>query len=244
MFERLQKTIAQAGIASRRKAEEMILQGRVTVNGKLVTELGTKVDISRDHVKVDGRILRPQPHVYYALNKPQGVLSTTSDTSNRTKVTDLVKTSRRIYPAGRLDFDSDGLVILTNDGRLAKAITESGQVPKHYRVKVTGRPSQEKVERLRWGLRLKDGTRLMPCQIKVLKRREHTWYEVVLRQGRNRQIRRMFEEIGHRVMRLRRVRIGPVALEGLRPGMSRKLSRREVRKLLDSVQEKEKKTRG
>ena len=228
MQERLQKVIARAGVASRRKAEELILQGRVSVNGNVILELGTKVDAERDHVKVDGRLLRQEPFVHYAVYKPQGVLSTASETSQRPKVTDLVKTSKRVYPAGRLDFDSEGLMILTNDGSLAKNVTESGRVAKVYRVKVTRRPPREKIQRLRQGLRLADGTRLAACQIKVLKKRENTWFEITLRQGKNRQIRRMFESIGHRVMRLRRVSIGPVTLEGLKPGTSRKLSSREV----------------
>jgi len=228
MQERLQKVIAKAGIASRRKAEEIILQGRVSVNGNVIVELGTKVDPEKDHVKVDGRLLRQEALVYYAVYKPQGVLSTASDGSNRPKVTDIVKTSKRVYPAGRLDFDSEGLMILTNDGELAKNVTESGKIAKVYRVKVTRKPPREKIQRLRRGLRLVDGTQLAPCQIKLLKKRENTWFEIVLKQGRNRQIRRMFEEIGHRVMRLRRVNIGPVSLEGLRPGTSRKLTSREI----------------
>ena len=232
MQERLQKVIARAGLASRRKAEEIILQGRVSVNGSVIVELGTKVDPENDHVKVDGRLLRQEAFVYYAVYKPQGVLSTASDGSSRPKVTDLVKTLKRVYPAGRLDFDSEGLMILTNDGRLARNVTESGKVAKVYRVKVTRKPSREKIQRLRQGFRLIDGTRLAPCQIKLLKKRENTWFEIVLKQGKNRQIRRMFEEIGHRVMRLRRVSIGPVSLEGLRPGTSRKLTSREVEILL------------
>lgn len=229
--ERLQKIIARAGVTSRRKAEALISSGRVTINGKVVTRLGSKADPQRDHIKVDNRLLQSEPLVYLLLNKPQGVLCSASDERGRTVVTDLAPAWARVYPAGRLDFDSEGLVILTNDGDLASALTEAGKMEKVYRVKVCGRPSEGEISRLTRGIMCADGQQLGPCRIRPLKFANNCWYEVRLRQGRNRQIRRMFETIGHRVMRLRRTNLGPIALGDLPPGKWRLLTGREIERL-------------
>jgi pseudouridine synthase len=232
MEERLQKIIARAGIASRRKAEELISAGQVTINGKVVTQLGTRANPEKDHIKVRGKLILPEPLQYFAFHKPAGVLSAASDSGDRPVVTDYVRAGCRLYPAGRLDYNSEGLLILTNDGGLTKFITTAGKVAKVYRVKVLGRPGSDQLDLLRRGLTLSDGTGLAPCRIRHLKSGPNSWYEVRLKQGRNRQIRRMFEHIGHGVMRLRRVAIGPVRLGNLPAGKYRKLTRREIASLL------------
>ncbi|MEE8348371.1 MAG: pseudouridine synthase [Acidobacteriota bacterium] len=230
MQERLQKIVAAAGIASRRRAEQLILDGSVTVNGKTVTQLGTKADPRQDHIKVDGKLIHPEPLEYYLVNKPPGVVSSVSDPLDRPLITGLVKSRGRLYPAGRLDFQSEGLMILTNDGSLTGKITRSGEIEKRYRVKVRGEPSEEKLSRIRNGLTI-DGESFTRCKITGLKRSRNCWYEVVLRQGRNRQIRRVFEHIGHPVMRIKRIAIGPILLGDLPPGGSRKMLNKELKAL-------------
>ena len=230
MPERLQKIIAAAGIASRRKAELLILEGRVSVNGQRITQLGTKVDPGQDHVKVDGKLIRSEPLEYFIVNKPQGVLSAVSDPLRRPLVTQLVRSKKRLYPVGRLDFQSEGLMILTNDGELTRRITRAGAMEKIYQVKVRGKPTQEKLDRLSGGMRI-EGDKFAPCKITELKRARNCWFEVTLREGKNRQVRRMFEYLGHPVMRVRRTAIGPLALGKLPPGGYRKLSAREVQLL-------------
>jgi pseudouridine synthase len=230
MRERLQKIVAAAGIASRRKAEELIRKGRVSVNDQTVTQLGTKVDPQKDRIKVDGRLIRPEPLEYFMVNKPQGVLSAVSDPSKRPLVTDLVRSPRRLYPVGRLDFQSEGLMILTNDGALTRKITRAGTMEKIYKVKVRGQPAQEQLDRLCVGITV-EGEKFSRCRIAELKKARNCWFEVVLREGKNRQIRRMFEHIGHPVMRVRRMAIGGVTLGDLKPGASRKLTSREVQLL-------------
>lgn len=242
MKERLQKVIARAGVASRRKAEQLIRQGRVIVNGKVVTELGFRVEPEDDSVKVDGKRIHPEKLQYYIVNKPAGVLSAAADPSGRPVVTDLVKSSCRLYPAGRLDWNSEGLILLTNDGELTRSVTRCGTLEKRYRVKVLGRPSPEKLQRLRLGIRL-EGEKLAPCEIKLLKPGDNSWYQVVLRQGRNRQIRRMFAAIGHPVMRLKRFAIGPIRLGRLRPGDFRALAESELRVLRWAVESRPKRGR-
>ncbi len=234
-LERLQKIIARAGVASRRKAEELIRQGRVTVNGRQVTELGVKADPHRDHIKVDGRLLQPEPLVYFAVHKPAGVLSAVSDPEGRRVVTELVPCRFRLYPAGRLDYESEGLMVLTNDGGMARGLTRAGTLPKVYQVKVAGRPAEARLDLLRRGLSLSEHETFAPCTIRCLKDAPNMWFEVVLREGRNRQIRRMFEAIGCWVMRLRRVAIGPLTLAGLKPGQWRELTEREVHQLRQAM---------
>jgi pseudouridine synthase len=237
MEERLQKILAAAGVASRRKAEQLILDGHVRVNGHTVTQLGTKADSRLDHIKVDGRLIHPEPLEYYLVNKPPGVLSSVSDPLKRPLVTGLVKSRCRLYPAGRLDFQSEGLMILTNDGSLTGKITRSGFLEKRYRVKVQGQPSEEKLSQLRKGVTI-DGESFSRCRISVLKKSSNSWCEVFLRQGKNRQIRRMFGHVGHPVMRIRRTAIGPLNLGDLPPGGSRKMLAKEVKALMED------KTRG
>ena len=242
-MERLQKIIARAGIASRRKAEELILAGEVELNGRVVRQLGVRADSLRDHIRVNGKRIQPQSLEYYALNKPRAVVSSVRDEKGRRTVTDLVQASVRLYPAGRLDYESEGLIILTNDGDLSRRLTKAGQVPKHYLVKVRGQPSEKVLDRLRSGIRLSEG-RLAPCQIRLVKPGNNSWLTVTLRQGRYRQIRRMFESIRHPVMRLRRVSIGSLKLGNLKPGESRQLSPAEVRKLYSSLRPSPRSGRG
>ncbi len=232
--ERLQKIISAAGIASRRKAEDMIRQGRVMVNGRIVTELGSKAVPDRDHIKVDGKLLRGRREkLYILLNKPRQVMSTVSDPQGRTKVTDLVSSRERIYPVGRLDFNTEGLILLTNDGEFARIVSGAGNhLPKVYHVKVRRAPDEEALNRLRAGIRLRDGSRLARCRIRPLKEGNNSWFEVTLTQGKNRQIREMFEAIGNPVMKLRRTKIGFLTDRGLAPGQFRALTSAEVERIL------------
>ena len=230
MQERLQKILAHAGIASRRKAEEMIQQGRVSVNGHIVSELGSKADPEHDIIKVDARKIRlHQRRIYVLLNKPKNVMSTSSDPEGRPTVVDYIKDriKERVYPVGRLDFASEGLLILTNDGEFTKSMTRAGVVPKVYHVKVSGHPVEQDLVRLRRGI-FYSGERLAPCEIESLKAGENPWYIVTLHQGRNQQIRNMFLAVGHPVEKLRRVRIGSLEDAKLTPGHWRYLTDEEV----------------
>ena len=229
MQERLQKILAHAGIASRRKAEEIIEQGRVTVNGKVVTELGTRADSATDAIRVDGKRIRISSHfIYVLLNKPKNVMSTSSDPQDRPTVMEYVdNVKERIYPVGRLDFGSEGLLILTNDGEFTKWMTKAGVIPKVYHVKIAGRPEASLLAKLRRGIFL-DGERLAPCEITPLKEGDNPWYEVTLHQGRNQQIRKMFGVSGHPVEKLRRVRIGFLEDRKLKIGAWRYLNEKEV----------------
>ncbi len=233
-IERLQKIMASAGVASRRKAEEYILTGRVSVNGEIVTELGSKADLATDHIKVDGKLLRePERHVYLMLNKPKGYVTTASDPEGRPTVMDLVaKIKARIYPIGRLDYASEGLLLFTNDGDLANYLTKAAShVPKTYVVKVAGVPDERELDKIREGLNIGDGKgRTAPAPVKMIKEGDNPWFEITLIEGRNRQIRKMFERIGHHVEKIRRVRYGPLALD-VPPGVSRALTLEEVAKL-------------
>jgi 23S rRNA pseudouridine2605 synthase len=234
--ERLQKIIAGAGLASRRKAEELILQGRVSINGKKVTELGTRADPENDHIKVDGKLVHAvRRRIYILLNKPKQVVSTLSDPQGRVKVIDLVKVKERIYPVGRLDYETEGLILLTNDGNFAKIASRAGEaLPKHYEVKVRSSPEEDVLKRLRDGIRLKDGTKLARCRIIPVKQGNNSWFEVILTQGRNREIREMFTAVGHPVMKLRRTRIGFLTDKGIAPGEYRFLTEAEVARILRS----------
>jgi 23S rRNA pseudouridine2605 synthase len=229
MPERLQKILAHAGIASRRKAEEYIQLGRVSVNGKIVTELGTRADPAADIIKVDGKRIRIDDRfVYVLLNKPRNVMSTTTDPEDRPTVMDYVANVKaRIYPVGRLDFASEGLILLTNDGDFTKWMTKAGIVPKVYRVKLAGKPDEKVLAGLRRGIFL-DGKRLASCEIVLVKEGENPWYEVTLHQGRNQQIRRMFVVSGHPVEKLRRVKIGFLEDKQLKAGEWRYLTAEEV----------------
>lgn len=240
---RIQKLIASSGLSSRRQAEDWIREGRVEVNGR-VAVLGTRADPERDSVKVDGRRVRPPSgaRTYLLLNKPKGYVTAVSDPSRRDTVLDLVPRAlrRAIKPVGRLDVQTEGLLLLTDDGDLARLVTHpSVGCPKEYLVKVSGVPGDEKLARLRAGIHL-DGVRTRPCEIRRLRTTEargegNAWLSVVLKEGRSRQIRRMFESIGHPVSKLRRVAIGPVRDERLPLGAVRALSPREVELLRRSL---------
>ncbi len=235
MTERLQKLIAQAGIASRRAAEELIKAGEVTVNGE-IAELGTKADPETDHIKVRGKLINPklqsQQHAYILLNKPKGVLSSASDPEGRTLVTDLVKGQGKLHPVGRLDFNTEGLIILTNDGEFTNKVAGSKTIPKVYLVKTKGLPTEVAIRKLSRGVRLDDGFKTAPAEIKTLKPTEKNgWYEVTLYEGHNQQIRKMFDSVGHSVVKLKRIRIGQITDAGLPTGRSRKLTEAELKSL-------------
>lgn len=288
--ERLQKIIAAAGIASRRKAEEMIASGLVEVNGKTVTELGTKADPEHDHIRVNGKLLHgAERQVYLLMNKPKGYVTTASDPEGRPTVMDLLRgIHARVYPVGRLDYGSEGLLILTNDGDLAYKLTKAAShVPKVYLVKVAGKPDEVGLEKIRRGLMIPAGSnpravsderqatestsaagltdrnsrsrffdsgdetasrfksfarndknkgvrakrvKTAPAGVRIIREGDNPWYEVTLTEGKNRQIRKMFEEIGHHVEKIKRVRYGPLNLD-VPPGEFRRLSLGEIAKL-------------
>ncbi|MDP9268006.1 MAG: pseudouridine synthase [Acidobacteriota bacterium] len=246
--ERLQKIIAAAGIASRRKAEELITQGRVSVNGAIVSTLGAKADIENDHIKVDGKAVHlPERNVYLLLHKPKGYVTTVSDPEGRPTVMELVRSKARLFPVGRLDWNTEGLLLLTNDGDLTAKLTHaSTHVPKTYLVKVAGNPTLAEIEKLREGVMIGgEGdpvpgklhrVRTAPAKIREVREGDNPWYEVTLIEGRNRQIRRMFEAIGHHVEKIKRVRYGPFELD-VPPGESRPLRPHEVEKLKSYVSE-------
>lgn len=236
MQERLQKLIAQAGIASRRASEQIILAGEVTVNGEIVTELGTKADPEVDHIKVRGRLintkLQNRSNVYVLVNKPKGYLSSAADPEGRKLVTDLVKGKGRLYPVGRLDYNTEGLIILTNDGNFTNHVASSKTIPKVYEVKVKGLPNANALNKLRRGIGLEDGFKTAPAEIKDLKPTDKNgWYELTLYEGHNQQIRKMFDAVGHSVVKLRRTKIGGVVDPYLKTGQSRDLTPDEVKSL-------------
>src|SRR6266545_8205388 len=239
MQQRLQKLIAAAGIASRRHAEELIAAGQVSVNGRTVTELGVKANPQTDHIKVKGRLINPllqkHEHVYVLLNKPKGYLSSMADPKGRPLVIELIPSSLgRLHPVGRLDFNTEGLLLLTNDGEFTNLVTSArNRIPKVYEVKVKGVPPEEAIERLRRGVVLDDGTRTAPAEIRKVEETDtNAWFEVTLQEGRNQQIRRMFDSVGHSVLKLRRVRIGFLRDERLGTGAWRLLTEEEVIRLL------------
>jgi len=231
MSERLQKILAHAGVASRRKAEDLIREGRVRVNGHVVQQMGVSADARKDTITVDGqRIRKVRRLVYIVLNKPRNVMTTLNDPGGRPTVCDIIGEAFgdvRLYPVGRLDFASEGLLILTNDGDFTRMMTRAGGAPKVYGVKVSGTPSASAMDRLRKGIQLPDLS-CSPCEIRTVSQDSNSWFEITLHEGRNRQIRRMFEAIGHRVMKLRRTRIGFLSAPTLKPGEWRNLGSREV----------------
>jgi len=280
--ERLQKIIAAAGIASRRGAEKLISSGAVSVNGKMVTELGTKADPEHDHIRVNGKLLHgAERPIYLLMNKPKGYVTTVSDPERRPTVMDLLRGIRvRVYPVGRLDYASEGLLLLSNDGELAnKLMKAASHVPKVYLVKVAGTPNEAGLEKIRRGLSIPTERRFIPkshrndsrdteeretddqprndqgprdeksknpkrygntkreqrvktgpAKVRLIREADNPWYELTLTEGRNRQIRRMFEEIGHHVEKIKRVRYGPLTLD-VPPGEFRRLSIGEIEKL-------------
>jgi len=229
--ERLQKILSQAGIASRRAAEQIILEGRVQVNGQVVTELGTRADLDRDHVRVDGKLLHGrEAQRYFILNKPRGYVTTLDDPEGRPTVMQLLGQDKqkkiigehsqmpRLYPVGRLDYLSEGLLLMTNDGELANSLSKAAAgVLKTYLVKVSGKPSDQAIDQLRRGIMIdrgrmqeqrRDRVMTMPSQISQVRGGDNPWFEVTLTEGRNRQLRKMFEEIGHHVEKIRRIGYG------------------------------------
>jgi 23S rRNA pseudouridine2605 synthase len=248
--ERLQKILARAGIASRRKAEQYIAEGRVRVNGETVTELGSKADPVRDHIRVDGKLIHPAgENRYYMLNKPRGTVTTVSDPQGRPTAMDLFPRSRmHLFPVGRLDYASDGLLLVTNDGAWANALTRAASgVEKTYLVKVSGTPAETGLEKLRRGVSIPLGepgrssgkrVRTAPAKIRLFRAGDNPWYEVVITEGRNRQIRKMFEEIGHHVEKIRRIAYGPLSLD-VEPGEYRELTEKEVRSLTHAAQSRD-----
>ncbi|HMI52781.1 MAG TPA: pseudouridine synthase [Candidatus Saccharimonadales bacterium] len=232
--ERLQKIMAAAGVASRRAAEQMIAAGRVTLNGAVVTEQGTKADPEKDLICVDGSPLKRAERLqYFLLNKPKGYVTTVSDPEGRATVMELMRDCKeRVYPVGRLDYGSEGLLLMTNDGALAQKLTKAGShVPKTYRVKINGKPDGRALAALRAGvmITLEDGRKVKtsPAKIQLVKDTPNPWYEVVLIEGRNRQIRRMFLTVGFLVEKIQRVGLGPLVLD-VEPGKYRPLTVREV----------------
>ncbi len=239
---RLQKVIAASGLASRRKAEEWIAQGRVTINGKIVRELGTRVDPERDHVKVDGRHLKSvEPYAYLLLNKPKGIVSTLNDPEGRPTIEHLLRgVTLRLFPVGRLDFDTEGLMLLTNHGELAQALLHPRyHVAKVYLAKVKGVLTDEEINQLAQGVQLEDGITAPAIVKKVRKAAENSWLEVTIYEGRKHQIKRMFEVVGHPVLKLKRIKFGPLALGDLLPGEFRYLTDREANTLRGIFQYKQ-----
>ena len=236
---RLQRFLAQAGVTSRRKAEELIVGGRVKINGRVARELGVKVNPAHDKVLLDDRRVIAEPNAYVVLCKPRGYVTTLSDPEGRPTVMSLVKRERgeahRLYPVGRLDFHTDGVLLLTNDGDLANALMHPrGGVAKVYHAKLHGVVSEGQLEQLRAGVELDDGERTRPAEVmRVMQTEEgsHTWVQIVIQQGLNRQIHRMGDAIGHTVLKLSRVAYGPITAEGLRPGEWRDLKPKEIEAL-------------
>ncbi len=236
MGERLQKFLADAGVCSRRAAERMIQEGRVRVNGEVVTRMGTTVQPERDAVKVDGRRIHPRkaPYIYLLLNKPRGVVTTLSDPEGRPTVADLIPRGMpRLFPAGRLDFNSEGLLLLTDDGALARNLTHpSRKIPKLYQVKLRGRPPASAIRRLEEGIVL-DGRKTAPAEIRFIKPGPNPWYEIRVTEGRKHLVRKLFESVGHPVLKLKRTGFGHLVLRDLAPGRTRPLLPSEIEGLRD-----------
>jgi pseudouridine synthase len=232
--ERIQKILAKAGIASRREAERMVLEGRVSVNGRVIDTLGLRADPQEDAIKVDGKILtRFEPKITLLLNKPRGYLATVKDPQGRPTVMDLLKHLKwRIYPVGRLDLDAEGLLLLTNDGGLANRLAHPKfSIPRTYLVKVGGVPEEKELARLRRGVMLEDGrARVVSCFI-FRQKEKNSWIRVVVAEGRNRLVKRIFSAIGHPVLKLKRVQFGPIQLGNLPFGHFRYLTPEETAKL-------------
>jgi 23S rRNA pseudouridine2605 synthase len=242
MLERIQKIISAAGVTSRRAAEQLILDGRVRVNGQVVTELGTKADAGKDHIKVDGKLINPkQPSTYVMLNKPAGYVTTMSDPEGRPTVLNLLKGLKvRVYPVGRLDFNTEGLLLLTNDGDFAHLVTHpKHEFPKTYRAKVKGVLEDRQIAELEAGVYLDDG-RTAPAKLKKVSKEEaNSWLEITIHEGKKRQVRRMFDRVGHSVIKLKRIRTGNLLLGDLPEGAFRYLTPEEVQALKDlAVKEK------
>ncbi|MBI5193763.1 MAG: rRNA pseudouridine synthase [Nitrospirae bacterium] len=234
MLERLQKIIANSGAASRRKAEELIVDGLVTVNGNVVRELGTKADPEKDAIKVSGKLIRlPERHTYIVLNKPQGYITSMNDPEGRPIVTELLKgVKARVFPVGRLDYDTEGLLIMTDDGDLAHSLMHpSHEIAKTYLVKIKGYLEDKEMEKLETGVKLEDGL-TSPAVVRKLKKADaNSWIELTIHEGRYHQVKRMMEKVGHQVIKLIRVRYGFIELGNLPPGTFRYMTAEEVKSL-------------
>ena len=229
-MERLQKIIAQSGVASRRKAEELIKEGKVKVNGKIVTELGTKVNTS-DNIEVNNKLIEKEVKEYYLLNKPRGVITSTSDEKGRTTVTELINTSARIYPVGRLDYDTTGALLLTNDGEFANILMHpTSEVDKVYLAKLEGIIKGEQINKLKDGVMIDDMlVKASRVKLKKVNQESNTcMVEITIHEGKNHQVKRMFEAVGYHVEKLTRERIGIFQIKDLKSGQYRKLSPKEV----------------
>ena len=241
MEERLQKILAKCGIASRRQAEEMISEGLVTVNGAPAM-LGMKADLYRDHIKVRGKLIHTvESKVYLIFNKPEKCITTMSDSEGRTTVKDFMKAVKaKVFPVGRLDYNSEGLLILTNDGDVANAILHPGRkIPKTYLVKADGFLEDRDIERLEKGIKLEDGM-TAPAKVKKLKyTKANSWLEITIHEGRQRQVRRMMERVGHSVIKLKRIRINGISLGRLETGAYRFMTPEEVKRLKKEVGNKD-----
>src|SRR5262249_43739366 len=233
MQERIQKILSRAGVASRRGAERVMAEGRVSVNGVTVRELGTKADVAGDDVRVDGvRLQPPREAVYILLNKPKGAVSTRHDPEGRTTVMDLVPAVAGLFPVGRLDVTTEGLLLLTNDGAFAERVSHPRyEVPRVYRAKVHRIPGPETLERLKRGVRV-EGEMLAVDRVRVVRADNNAWLELTLHEGKHHEVRRLLEAVGHPVSKLRRVALGPLTDRGLEPGQFRQLSAAEVQALL------------
>ncbi|MCM3762937.1 rRNA pseudouridine synthase [Alkalihalobacillus oceani] len=233
-MERLQKIIAQAGIASRRKAEQLIMEGKVKVNGEVVRELGVKASANKDQIEVEGIPIDREEPVYFLLYKPSGVISSVKDEKGRKVVTDFLEVEQRVFPVGRLDYDTSGLLLLTNDGEFANYLMHPKfKIDKVYVAKVKGIPTREALKRLQQGVRLDDG-KTAPAKVKLMsidKKKQTAIVRITIHEGRNRQVRRMFEAIGHPVMKLKREEYGFLNLRGMNPGDVRPLKPIEVKHL-------------
>jgi pseudouridine synthase len=230
--ERLQKILSRVGVASRRAAERAILEGRVQVNGKLVTEMGSKADLQTDDIRFDGKRLRPPASpAYFLLYKPKGVVSTRHDPEGRMTVMDLVPRTAGLFPVGRLDLTTEGLILLTNDGAFAERVAHPRyEVPRVYHAKVRGVPDERTLQRIRGGVRV-EGEQLAADRVRVIERDKHAWLEVVLHEGKQHGVKRLLEAVGHPVSKLKRVAIGALTTRGLKPGAFRALTPQEVRRL-------------
>ena len=229
-MERLQKVIAESGYTSRRKAEELIVKGKVKVNGKVVTELGTKVS-DKDEIEIDNKILVKETKEYYLINKPRGVITSTDDDKNRKVVTELIPTDARIYPVGRLDYDTTGVLLLTNDGEFANIMMHpKSNIDKVYLAKLDGIITGEHINKLKDGIEL-DHVKVIPSRVKLRKVNDETntcIVEITIHEGKNHQVKRMFEAVGFHVEKLKRTRMGTFTVEGLKSGEYRKLTPKEV----------------
>ncbi|MFB5266003.1 pseudouridine synthase [Paenibacillus enshidis] len=246
-MERLQKIIAQAGVASRRKCEELILAGKVEVNGETVTELGTKADPAQDIITVNGKPIKTEQKVYLMMNKPKGVITSASDPEGRKIVSDYFKgVKERVYPVGRLDYDTEGLLLLTNDGEFANLLTHPRHhVPKTYLATVKGVPHGTELDKLRKGVQLEDGM-TAPAEVEykdVDPDGKESVISITIYEGRNRQVRRMFEAISHPVIRLKRIAFGDLLLQNLKRGLTRPLTKDEVNRLIQLAKSEKKRQR-